>query len=276
MPQQAQKYKTGYTEGILTDHSRKDWDGNEFRPISWSAWYPADLDSQAEELLIGSPNMPLFSMGEIASDAKISSHLQKWPLVLFSHGTGGSAQGMGWLGARLSQNGYICVGVNHHGNTELEAYRPEGFLCWWERAADLSFILDNLSNLGEVCDRIDPANVFVVGFSLGAHTALSLAGATTSLKQFGMWLSENTDIDSGPREFPYLGAHVSKLLKSSEQFRLSYSRHNLSYENTQIKAFVTLAPAPPIRALQKQSLETITKPVRIPAIVNTHSPPVSG
>jgi hypothetical protein len=47
---------------------------------------------------------------------------------ILSYGTGGSAEGMGWLGQRLACLGYICIGVNHHGNTAIEPYRAEG-LC---------------------------------------------------------------------------------------------------------------------------------------------------
>ena len=52
------------------------------------------------------------------------------------------ALGMEWLGRRLAQRGFIALAVNHHGNTGLEVYRAEGFLCLWERARDLSALLD--------------------------------------------------------------------------------------------------------------------------------------
>jgi len=74
--------------------------------------------------------------------------------VLLSHGTGGTATGMSWLPTSLAQIGYICVGVDHHGNTATEPYRAEGFICWWERALDHSLIIDQVNQIPAIINRI--------------------------------------------------------------------------------------------------------------------------
>ena len=44
----------------------------------------------------------------------------KRPLVLLSHGTGGSAVMLAWLGETLARAGYVVAAINHHGNTATE------------------------------------------------------------------------------------------------------------------------------------------------------------
>lgn len=62
------------------------------------------------------------------------------------------------------------IGVDHHGNTALEPYRAESFLCWWERPRDLTLALDHLGETGPFARRLDLDHVGAAGFSLGGHT----------------------------------------------------------------------------------------------------------
>lgn len=92
------------------------------------------------------------------------------PLVLVSHGTGGSGVGMGWLAGPLAAAGFRVVSVDHHGNDFVGGYEPEGFLCPWERPRDFAFVLDVLA-----AERpLGP--VGAAGFSAGGYTAAALAG----------------------------------------------------------------------------------------------------
>lgn len=65
----------------------------------------------------------------------------KFPLIALSHGTGGSALSLAWLGTALASHGYIVAGVNHPGNNALDAYTSSGFSLWSERARDLSEVI---------------------------------------------------------------------------------------------------------------------------------------
>jgi len=97
--------------------------------------------------------------------------------VLLSHGTGGSAVQMAWLGMELARHGYIAVAVNHPGNNATEPYTAEGFALWWERATDLSEVLDGMLADATFGARIDARRVGAAGFSMGGYTVLELAGA---------------------------------------------------------------------------------------------------
>ncbi|WP_455710955.1 alpha/beta hydrolase family protein [Streptomyces cinereoruber] len=93
------------------------------------------------------------------------------PLVVVSHGTGGSGGDMEWLVQPLLGAGFRVVALDHHGNNHVDGYEPEGFLHVWERPRDVSFVLDALA-------RERPLGpVGAAGFSLGGYTAAALAGA---------------------------------------------------------------------------------------------------
>ena len=256
-------YKAGYAEGRLHDPHRLNWHGDGLRPLVWSAWYPAAGSAIEVEKFIGPPDCPVFRMGQVAPAAELSDAVEKWPVVLLSHGTGGAAQGLGWLGRRLASRGFISLAVSHHGNTAIEPYLPEGFLCWWERASDLTTVLDLLDKESIVANRLDMASVFASGFSLGGHTALSLAGAITSLSNFQDWLASQGGGGSGPIEFPDLVSHIPELLIRSEQFRVSQKRHSGTYRDARLKAATVFAPAPPVRSFLPGSIANIAIPVSI-------------
>ena len=256
-------FRAGYIEGMATDLARPAWRSGSRRPLIWAAWYPAAYDATVVDKVIGPSGAELFRMGLVAKNAPLSSVRNRWPVVLLSHGTGGSAQGLCWLGAHLAAKGFISIGVSHHGNTAVESYLPEGFLCWWERARDLTVILDLLSKHGPFAERLDLNNVFASGFSLGGYTVLQLAGAVTSLKLFEEWLITLGENGGGPREFPNLTNHIPDLNSQSTQYRQSIERHSDSYFDPRIKAVVALAPAPPIRSFKSESIAKIVVPTTI-------------
>ncbi len=135
--------KLGFREGVLHDETRPDWDETGPRPVRWSLWYPAAEGSIETEI----PGRSWFRRAAVARDAPVQPATKPYPLVLLSHGTGGSAAGLEWLARRLVNRGFIALGVDHHGNTGGEAYRAEGFACLWERAPDLSLVLDRRKRL---------------------------------------------------------------------------------------------------------------------------------
>ena len=257
-------YQAGYVEGEFSDSSRKDWTDTQSRPVKWSCWYPASIDSSTTEHKFGGDvDQPLFVGGLVSSGAVLSNAQNEWPLVVLSHGTGGSATGLSWLAIRLAQSGSICVGVDHHGNTASESYRAEGFICWWERATDLSFVIDQVDRISPISNRVKHSEVSVVGFSLGGYTALALVGAITSVQQFTDWLALDPNSSGGPREFPNLDKEIPRLFSSSSRFRQSWERHGDSFLDTRISKCVAIAPAPTVRGFVTQSLNSINRPTLI-------------
>lgn len=247
----------GYRTGCEEDGGRSSWDGLTARPLAWSAWYPCREDLGGDRV-----EGQFFDLGDVRLNAELQDRT-KFPVVLMSHGTGGSPEGMGWLARRLALAGHIVIGAHHHGNTAREGYRPEGFLCWWERAADLSVLLTRLSERGAFSGRLDMDRVSALGFSLGAHSVLAVAGAVTSMNRYRRWATEFGQFQGGPREMPDAAEHIPRLLRESEPFRLSWSRQSESFVDRRFRAVAALAPPPPVRGFDPASLRRIAIPVTL-------------
>jgi predicted dienelactone hydrolase len=247
----------GYRTGLFEDSKRSNWQNTGPRPIAWSAWYPAA--SVATQPL---PEDPVFDPGGVLPGAAVADR-DPHPVALLSHGTGGTAESLGWLARALAARGYVVIGAQHHGNTGIEPYRPEGFLCWWERAADLSALLSAMERDSFLTGHLDVGRVSAVGFSLGAYAVLALAGAVTSHKQFQRWMLDNGITGGGPREMPDAARHIPELKRTSFAFRRSWTSEGRDLRDHRIRAVAAIAPPPPVRAFTAASLAAISLPVTL-------------
>lgn len=254
-------HNCGYRTGSFYDEQRVSWSGDGQRPIAWSAWYPTDSTSSEADRKKG--NKQFFLQSDVAFNAELSNQQARWPVVLMSHGTGGSAESLGWLASGLARNGFIVLAVNHHGNTSLEPYRAEAFLCWWERAADLTLALDRQLYDGPFAGRIDHTQASAIGFSIGGYTSLILAGARTSFQRFLDWGKDEQALGTGVREFPNLLDHLSQLLNTSRPFQMSWERQGEDFRDPRVKAVAAIAPAPPVRGFLPESVAAIDIPVTL-------------
>jgi predicted dienelactone hydrolase len=109
------------------------------------------------------------------------------PLVVFSHGIGGSRRGYSYLGSHFAANGVASLHVQHVGSDRaiwignpfalvgrLHAAAQEREAI--DRVLDLRFALDQLL-ASKHAASIDAAQIVVAGHSYGANTALLAAGA---------------------------------------------------------------------------------------------------
>ncbi len=112
----------------------------------------------------------------------------KLPLVLFSHGLGGSRMGYSHLGRHFAQHGFIAVHLQHAGSDRAvwqggplsllgkvrDAASEANALA---RVEDVSFALTTLLGDRELGALIDPQAIALAGHSYGANTAMLIAGA---------------------------------------------------------------------------------------------------
>lgn len=109
------------------------------------------------------------------------------PLVVFSHGIGGSRRGYSYLGSHWATHGYASLHLQHVGSDRslwsgnifslvgrLQNAAREAEAV--DRVRDLSFALDRLL-AGPLGARIDPARIAAAGHSYGANTTLLAIGA---------------------------------------------------------------------------------------------------
>jgi predicted dienelactone hydrolase len=246
----------GFRTGAGIDPGRLNWDGTAPRPLNWTAWYPTDESSAVQ----ASSEKSWYRTQPVAVNAPASHSNDSFPLVVLSHGTGATAAGLEWLAFRLAQSGFVALAVNHHGHTGSEPYRAEGFLCMWERANDLTAILDEPNWRGELGVKTDE-RLFAAGFSAGAYTALLLVGARIAFSQFEPDNPKKSPI-RGPREFPNLVDELPKLYENPV-FRTSWDQRRTDFSDSRFHAAFAIAPGRSVLGFSKDSLQAINKPVQL-------------
>ena len=233
-------YKVGLRTLPYCDKTRTNWEGTAPRPMGTDIWYPAVDTAVATEIFFGPQDAPLFKAGLAARQAGLVPSPAEFPLIMLSHGTGGSAFHFGWLASFLASKGYIVAGVNHHGNTALEPYSTQGFLLWWERAKDLTTVLTRILEDVTFGARINRQKIGAAGFSLGGTTAIVLAGGLIDLQALGaVYQTERDILRLMPPEFPDSSAFLS-LFRSLVE---SDTSHQASYHDERVRAAFAIAPA---------------------------------
>ena len=113
---------------------------------------------------------------------------QPVPLVVFSHGIGGSRRGYSYLGRHFASHGIASLHVQHVGSDRgLWGGNPFGHVGrLWDaaseqealaRARDLRFALDQLLEHTPHGRQVDRDRVAAAGHSYGANTAMLVTGA---------------------------------------------------------------------------------------------------
>jgi predicted dienelactone hydrolase len=143
-----------------------------------TVWYPAAADAVEHPLVLGPPDRPVRDVGVVAADARLAADIERRPVILLSHGFGGSARIMGWFGIAMArEGGYIVIAVDHPGNNGIDEMTVPGALLYWDRADDLRAALDAIERDPVIGPHVDLTRLGVAGFSAGGFTALVAGGA---------------------------------------------------------------------------------------------------
>jgi predicted dienelactone hydrolase len=183
------------------------------------------------------------------------------PLVLLSHGFGGAARQMTWLGGALARAGYVAVAVDHPGTNGVDGVTPAGAYAPWERAADLHLALDRVLADAALGQHVDRERIGVLGFSIGGWTAALMLGAQADFDRFRAFCSgPQRDAICNPQvEFDLDYARQHEELRRAGAERLLLGEAG-DYREPRLKAGVLLAPAL-AQAIAPGSLSRISVPV---------------
>jgi predicted dienelactone hydrolase len=258
-----------YSTRDFTDQARKNWQGTGPRPLATIIWYPAAAGAKMGVPHYGVPALkPFFVEYPLAENAEISRKAQKYPLIVFSHGSMSVALSLDWFGYYLASQGYIVAAVNHHGNTAAEpgGPLPQGFGSQWERAIDLSVLINKMLADPFFGPRIDAKRIAAAGHSAGGTTVIELAGGVFSADAIQEFCkSGGADPNCNPP--PMVKESIAKfveLAKSDPIVQESQRRGQGSYSDPRIKAVFAMAPAIAIGHTEA-SLRAIGVPVEIVA-----------
>jgi predicted dienelactone hydrolase len=224
------------------------------------AWYPAAPEAEEREVTAG----PVFVAGRVAQGAPWAD-AGRHPLVLLSHGFGGAARQMTWLGEALARAGYVAVAVDHPGTNGVDGITPVGAYAPWLRAADLSHVLDAVLAHPVLGAHVDRARIGVAGFSIGGWTAALLLGATADFERFRAFCRspQRDAICNDQVEFPlnYERQHAELKAAGAEKLLEGETR---SWRDPRVKAGLLIAPAL-VQALAPDSIARMAVPVRLVA-----------
>jgi predicted dienelactone hydrolase len=240
-----------------------DWRGAKTHALSAMIWYPAAAEAREEALWVGPPIFPFYSAGRAARDAPQAAGPPR-PLIVLSHGFGGAASDLAWLGTALAAHGMIAIAINHPGNDASEAWTVDGYALMWLRAADLSATIDAVLHDKAFGSQIDPARIGAVGHSLGGYTILAVAGGITDPARIQAFCQSSAAdaLCTPPEAVLELRRKSLALLDSDPEFRQRYAKARHSYRDARIRAVFAMAPGL-VPIFTPESLGNVSIPVAI-------------
>lgn len=174
-------------------------------------------------------------------------------VLVFSHGSMGSADNYSWLGDALAAAGFVVVGVNHYGESSIyweSTQDPRSSALIWQRAQDISALLTRLAGEKLFQRDLDWNNVVAMGHSAGGQTAALLAGARFDLRRLAPYC------ESASAKADLSCNYSRNSANASAQFIALFSAN---YQDIRVKKIVLLDPAQG-SALQPESLGGIALP----------------
>lgn len=106
---------------------------------------------------------------------------KKLPLVVISHGQGGSRFGHRDTAAALADAGFVVVSFNHPGDASDDQSATNHIAVFEARPQHVTRVISYMLEQWTYRTTLDGRSVGVFGFSRGGYTALALAGAVPSL-----------------------------------------------------------------------------------------------
>ncbi|MBO0858935.1 MAG: acetylxylan esterase, partial [Chloracidobacterium sp.] len=158
------------------------------RLFLFEIWYPAAAQHAGEDMTPGTQDIftvPLRATQRPQMAVRNAmAQPGTFPLIIFSHSSGGNRLQSTFLCTHLSSHGYLVAAIDHSdvaaelarkdGETGgQKAARVEAWIA--NRAPDIRFLLDHLLNdtAWESEAEIDPTRIGIVGHSFGGWTALA-------------------------------------------------------------------------------------------------------
>jgi len=272
-------FPMGFHAGVTTLRfhpvAQRNWRGAQTEALDCVLWYPADAQAREVGQQFGVAGLPpLFQAGRAAPGAALARSAGKLPLVVMSHGLGGAADQFGWIGPELARHGYLVLAVNHPGNNALEPPTPEGYLLWWERATDVSEVIDGILADSTYGSHVDGTRIGALGYSIGGETVLALAGARIDQQAFiDFCLAHPQEQTCRVPSTMNVSTPQDLLAAVRASSAESLARSGESYRDARIRAVFAISPAVG-QAFHRSSFDYVAVPVTMVAgSVDTLAPP---
>ncbi|MGA7074118.1 alpha/beta hydrolase family protein [Bradyrhizobium sp.] len=234
-PVRAEAAEVGFSELRIANGPEK--------PLVVGVWYPAAAPAQDHPL--GAYVQTVAPSAPVAGE-----HL---PMIVMSHGNGGSYQNNYDTALALAKAGFVAVAVSHTGDTHEDQSRAVYVM---DRPQHMHRLIDYMLSEWPDRARLDAGRVGVFGFSIGGFTALVAVGGVPDLS-----LTE-AHAKAHPE---YYDAQVAKRSGTSpEAIAMLRSKLPAStwVHDSRIKAAVVAAPALGY-TFGREGLKDVTVPVQL-------------
>ncbi|MEO8081016.1 MAG: dienelactone hydrolase [Caldimonas sp.] len=157
-------YAAGFQHGFAADPAGK--------PLEIGIWYPSQTTTQP--VTMGPTTMSVAVNGTAQGKAV--------PLVVMSHGTGGSFLSHFDTAVALADVGFVVVAVTHTGDNYADQSRSMDVM---DRPRQISRVIDHMLSTWDGRATIDPARIGMFGFSSGGFTTLVSIGGIPDFSKIG-------------------------------------------------------------------------------------------
>ena len=253
----------GEAHRVASNETAKLRDAKHRDVLRITIWYPAAADAIERPLLLGPPDSPVRDVGAVATDAAFSADRARRPVILLSHGLGGTARVMGWFGIAMAREGYIVIAVDHPGSNGIDEMTVAAVILNWDRADDLRAALESVEHDPLIGPRLDLTRLGVAGFSAGGFTALVAGGARVDPSRLERFCTANPD-DGVCRPQQELSVTPEQTADAAKQPEIAAELAHAGDDHSipAIRAIFAMAPAL-VQALDPASLANLRIPVHI-------------
>jgi predicted dienelactone hydrolase len=149
-------------------------------PLEVGIWYPSEAPATSQRLGLLEQT--------VANGGAVAGH--GLPLIVMSHGTGGSFEGHYDTAIALAEAGFVVAAVTHTGDN----YRERTQVGRLEnRPRHIKVLIDYMLASWRQHDTIDPSRIGMFGFSAGGFTALVTIGGTPDLSTVAPYCTAHPD-----------------------------------------------------------------------------------
>jgi len=153
------------------------------KPLQVGIWYPTAASASRQQL--GLFQQTVAPSGSVSGD--------RLPLVLISHGVGGSLTSHYDTALALAQAGFVVAALTHTGDNFQDQSYVGNQRDLIDRPRQISLVLDFMFGAWPERKRLDPTRVGMFGFSLGGFTALVTIGGIPDLSRIRQLCSDKPE-----------------------------------------------------------------------------------
>lgn len=211
-------------------------------PIEIAIWYPSNDRMKVSQFGL--------ALQRVAMDGTIPD--KQYPLIVISHGTGGSLYNSYDTAIALADSGFIVASLTHTGDNIRDKKYSFTQRNQIERTRHISRVIDFMLDEWTGRQSVDPTRIGIFGHSSGGLTALLSTGGVADWKRVGLFCEKN------PMDWGCLRAQQHNSAKD-----LNPGHSTLIHgPDDRIKAAVVVTPAL-AHAFSIEGLSAIAVPIQL-------------